>query len=121
MSAHSEINSALRLVDTPDYSIDSILKATESIGPKQPGAFRRVLGGIAGGAINMVAPGVGSMIGNVIAGGVPGITSNGLLGDASQYLQLQQQMNAQTQAFETASNVLKARHDAMMAAIRNIQ
>jgi len=121
MSANSEINAALRLTDTPNYSIDSILNATDAIAPKGPGTFRRVLGGIAGGALNMVAPGMGTMIGNAIAGGVPGISSNGLLGDAAQYLRLQQQMNAETQAFETASNVLKSRHDAMMAAIRNIQ
>jgi hypothetical protein len=121
MSANFEIGSALNMIDTPNYSIDSILNATQATAPKQPSAFRRILGGVAGGALNMVAPGMGSLIGNAIAGGVPGISSNGLLGDASQYLQLQQQMNAQQQAFETASNVLKARHDAMMAAIHNIQ
>jgi hypothetical protein len=37
-----------------------------------------------------------------------------------QFLQLQRQMNMEQQAFETASAVMKARHDASMAAIRNI-
>ena len=121
MSANSEINTALGMIETPNYSIDSILNATQATAPHHSGVFRRILGGVAGGALNMVAPGMGSLIGNAIAGGVPGISSNGLLGDAAQYLQLQQQIDAQTQAFETASNVLKCRHDAMMACIRNIQ
>jgi hypothetical protein len=38
-----------------------------------------------------------------------------------QFLQLQKEMNLEQRAFETASSVLKARHDASMAAIRNIQ
>jgi hypothetical protein len=42
------------------------------------------------------------------------------MNDTMQYLQLQKQMNMEQQAFETASSVLKARHDASMAAIRNI-
>jgi hypothetical protein len=42
------------------------------------------------------------------------------MGDTAGYLQLQQQMDAQTEAFQTASSVMKARHDAAMAAIRNI-
>jgi hypothetical protein len=37
-----------------------------------------------------------------------------------QFLQFQKEMNLEQQAYETASAVLKARHDASMAAIRNI-
>jgi hypothetical protein len=37
--------------------------------PKEPNKFLKVLGGIAGGALNLVAPGVGSILGNVIGGG----------------------------------------------------
>jgi len=117
--AFSEINSALAMANTPDYSINDILKATQPT-VKQPSGFRRVLGGVAGSVANVFAPGMGSLIGNAIAG-TGGLNSTGLMGNAQQYLQLQQQMNMETQAFETASNVMKSRHDAMMAAIRNIQ
>ncbi|HEX8250051.1 MAG TPA: hypothetical protein VF599_17895 [Pyrinomonadaceae bacterium] len=37
--------------------------------PKEPNKFLKVLGGIAGGALNLVAPGLGSVLGNVIGGG----------------------------------------------------
>jgi hypothetical protein len=37
-----------------------------------------------------------------------------------QYLNLQQQMSAEQEAFETASAVIKSRHDASMASIRAI-
>ena len=37
--------------------------------PKEPNKFMRVLGGIAGGALNLVAPGLGGILGNVIGGG----------------------------------------------------
>ncbi len=36
---------------------------------KEPNKFMRVLGGIAGGALNLVAPGLGGILGNVIGGG----------------------------------------------------
>src|SRR5580704_3809684 len=110
---------------TPNYSIDQILQATQT--PKQPGAFRRVLGAVVGGVGNLVAPGIGSLIGGTISGGIGGIGGSigiggigasgvgGLGSDTMQYIQLQQQ-----EAFETASNVLKSKHDASMAAIRNI-
>lgn len=105
--------SALNTASSPNYNIDQILQSTQL--PKQPGAFRKILGGVVGGVGNMVAPGLGSMIGNAISGGVGNLTGNTM-----QYLQLQQQMNAQSEAFETASAVMKSRHDASMAAIRNI-
>jgi uncharacterized protein YcfJ len=104
---------ALNTASSPNYSIDQILQTTQ--GPSQPGAFRRILGGVVGGVGNMFAPGLGSMIGNAISGGV-----GGLVGNTMQYLQLQQKMNAESEAFETASAVMKSRHDASMAAIRNI-
>jgi|SRR5580704_4795966 hypothetical protein len=115
---------------TPNYSIDQILQATQT--PKQPGAFRRVLGAVVGGVGNLVAPGIGSLIGGTISGGIGGIGGSigiggigasgvgGLGSDTMQYIQLQQQMSQQQEAFETASNVLKSKHDASMAAIRNI-
>jgi|SRR5579864_2859076 hypothetical protein len=113
---------------TPNYSIDQILQATQT--PKQPGAFRKVLGAVVGGVGNFVAPGIGSLIGGTISGGIGGIGGSigiggiggvgGMGSDTMQYIQLQQQMSQQQEAFETASNVLKSKHDASMAAIRNI-
>lgn len=104
---------ALNTSSSPSYSIDQILQTTQA--PSQPGAFRRILGGVVGGLGNMVAPGLGGMIGNAISGG-----AGGLVGNTMQYLQLQQQMNAESEAFETASAVMKSRHDSAMSAIRNI-
>ena len=110
-----------------NYSLNDILNTTNTA--KQPGAFRRVLGGVIGGAANLFAPGIGSVIGKAISGGISGGGALGglggaggssLMGDSSQFLQLQAQMNNEQRAFETASNVLKARHDADMAAIQNI-
>jgi len=107
------------------YSIDQILQATQPA--KQPGGFRRVLGALVGGAGNMFAPGIGSLIGGTISGGgilggvsvgVGGLTGMG--SDPMQYIQLQQQISQQSEMFETASQVLKSRHDASMQAIRNI-
>ncbi|HEX4486921.1 MAG TPA: hypothetical protein VH088_11670 [Terriglobales bacterium] len=113
----SEINRALSMASSPNYSIDQILQTTTPA--KQPGGFRRVLGGIVGAVGNVFAPGIGGMIGSAISGNT-GINQTGLMNDSMQYLQLQKQMNMEQQAFETASSVMKARHDASMAAIRNM-
>ena len=99
-----------------NYSIEDILGYTE---PKKTGRFRRILGGIAGGATNVLLPGAGSAIENWISGGVGGMGN--LLGESRQFLELQRQIQAETRAFEAASAVLKAKHDASMAAIRNIK
>jgi hypothetical protein len=115
---------------TPNYSLDQILQSTQA--PKQPGAFRRVLGSVVGGLGNMFAPGIGGLIGGVIGGGSLGgilgggiggtlsVGTGGLMGDTEQFLQLQQQMAQQQELFETASAIVKSRHDAAMASIRNI-
>lgn len=113
----SVINSALAMATSPGYSMDQILQATQPA--KQPGAFRRVLGSVVGGVGNVFAPGIGGMIGSAIAGN-GGINQSGLMGDSMQYLQLQRQMNQEQEAYETASSVLKSRHDAKMAAINKM-
>lgn len=41
--------------------------------------------------------------------------------DMKYYLELQQQVLAETRAFETFSNIMKARHDAASNAIRNLK
>lgn len=107
---------ALNSASSPDYNIEQLLQSTTPI--SQPSAFRRILGGVVGGLGNMVMPGVGGLIGSAISGNSGG---GGLTGNTMQYLQLQQQMNAQSEAYETASAVMKSRHDASMAAIRNIE
>ncbi|HVP50605.1 MAG TPA: hypothetical protein VMT05_00720 [Terriglobales bacterium] len=105
------------------YSLDQILQTTKP--PSSGGGFRRVLGGLLGGVGNMFAPGIGGMIGSMISGGLGGAGglggTGGLLQDTMQYLQLQRQMNAETEAFQTASTIMKCRHDAAMAAVHNMQ
>jgi len=113
----STIGRGLGAATDVNYSLDDILRSTRS--PNQPSRFRGILGGIVGGAGNIVAPGLGSAIGGLISGG--GLNSTGLLGDATQFLELQRQIQAESRAFETASAVLKSRHDSSMSAIRNIK
>jgi hypothetical protein len=105
------INSALRLSGTSNYGIDDILRSTQT--PSKGSGFRRILGSIVGGVGNMLAPGIGGMIGNAIGGA-------GSMGDAASFLALQRQVNQEQEAIETASSMMKARHDAAMAAIRNM-
>ena len=113
----SVINSALAMASSPGYSMDQILQATKPA--KQPSGFRRVLGAVVGGVGNVFAPGIGGIIGSAIAGG-GGINQTGLMNDATGFLNLQRQMNQEQEAFEAASSVMKSRHDAAMAAIRNM-
>jgi hypothetical protein len=102
---------------TPGYSIDQILQSTQQ--QSRPSGFKQVLGGLLGGVANVFAPGIGGLLGGGLLGG--GLGGSGLTGsNPAQFLQLQQQMNAQQEAWETASAVMKCRHDAAMAAIRNI-
>ena len=112
---------------TPNYNLGQILQSTQA--PKQPSAFRRVLGSLVGGVGNMFAPGIGGLIGNAISGGaisgnslagLPSTVANGVEGQTMQFLQLQAQMAQEQEVFETASSVMKSRHDASMQAIRNI-
>lgn len=128
------INSAPNAA-SPTYSLDQILQSTQP--PKQPSGFRRVLGSLIGGVGNMFAPGIGGLIGNAISGsgiggnsisGLGGITGSvipqsvnaALQGQTMQMLQYQAQMAQEQEMFETVSAVMKSRHDASMAAIRNI-
>jgi hypothetical protein len=116
------VTTGLQAASTPNYSIDDILKFTQQPPPKT-GGFRKVLGGIVGGVGNVVAPGLGSAIGGLISGGGGSqLNASGLLGnDTMQFLELQRQMQTESRAFETASTVLKVRHDAAMSSIRNMK
>ena len=112
-----DITAGINLAGSSNYSIDQILQATKP--PSTGGGFRSILGGLLGSVGNMFAPGMGGMIGSLISGGAGG-GAGGLLGDSMQYLQLQKQMNAETEAFQTASTIMKCRHDSAMAAVRNM-
>lgn len=113
----SNVNTALAMASSPNYSLQQILQSTQQ--QSKPSGFRRVLGAVAGGVGNIFAPGLGGMIGSAI-GGTAGINQTGLLNQSMQYLQLQQQMNMEQEAFEAASAIMKSRHDASMDSIRNI-
>lgn len=120
-----DVTQALNLAASPTYSINQILQATKP--PSTGGGFRRVLGGLLGSVGNMFAPGMGGMIGGLISGGagglggLGGVDPSGMMAESMQYLQLQQQMNQAQVVFETASAIMKCRHDASLAAVRNIQ
>lgn len=109
------VNNALAAAYTPNYSMEQIMQTAQA--PRRSG-FRQVLGGIVGGVGNIFAPGLGSAIGSMISGG---INTNPGLGEAQQYLELQRSMQAESRAFESASAILKSRHDASMSAIRNMK
>jgi predicted lipid-binding transport protein (Tim44 family) len=113
----ANFNSILSGAGTPNYSLDQIVQATQP--QPQPSGFRRVLGGIVGGVGNMFMPGIGGLIGGAISG-TSGINQSGLLGDSMKFLQLQQQMSVEQEAFQAVSAVVKSRHDSAMDAIRNI-
>jgi hypothetical protein len=86
-----------------------------------PSGFRGVLGSLLGGIGNIFMPGLGSVIGNAIGGSALGAAMPGLGAQTTQYLALQQQMENEQIAFETASTVLKVRHDAAQSAIQNMK
>jgi hypothetical protein len=107
---------------TPNYTlndIDRIARGPEAT-QRKGGGFRKAMGAVVGGAGNMVAPGLGTAIGNMISGGR--LDSSSLLGGESmQFLELQRQMQMENRAFETASVLMKNRHEASMSAIRNMK
>ncbi len=61
--------------------------------PKQPNKFMKVLGGIAGGALNLVAPGLGGVLGSVIGGGGSTSGSYGALATQQQQFDEMQRYN----------------------------
>jgi hypothetical protein len=101
-------------------SIDELIQAAGAT-PGQTtsggGGFRKLMGGVVGGIANVFMPGVGGVIGNLIGGGSSGGLGSNIT--PASMLQMQQQMAMEQEAFTTASNVLKDRHDAAMTAIQN--
>lgn len=110
----SDVSDVMNLVQGTGGSMSQEIKR---------GRFRQILGGIVGTVGNVFAPGVGGALGSIIAGKGPtaGPGSGGMLGDATAYLELQRQMTMEQRQFETASTILKNRHDAAMSAIRNMK
>jgi hypothetical protein len=96
-------------------SSGDVTSIDDSLPPTTGGVskFGEILGKVAITAANIAAPGLGSVLG--------GRFSSGLMNnDPMQYLEMQQQMLSEARAFETVSNVQKAKHDSAMAAIRNL-
>jgi hypothetical protein len=94
------------------------MTAPTSVGPSGArGIFSSILGGIG----NLAFPGLGTIIGNAIGGSALGGAMPILGGQTTQYLQLQQQIENESIAFEMASNVLKVRHDSASKAIDNFK
>lgn len=101
-------------------SLNNILNMTAptSVGPSGArGIFSSILGGIG----NLAAPGLGTIIGNAIGGSALGGAMPLLGGQTTQYLQLQQQMESESLAYDLASNVLKTRYDSASKAIDNMK
>jgi hypothetical protein len=101
-------------------SIDDIMKLTSPTVPGTSGA-RGVFGSILGGLGNAVFPGLGTVLGGAITGAGLGAAMPTLGGQTTQFLQLQQQVMNESLAFETASTVLKVRHDCAREAVENMK
>ena len=99
------------------------------VGPSGNEKFRQVLGGtinlagqLAGAAAGGSTMGLGPLAGNI----ANGLLNTGGTGDAGsidpmQLLQLQQQLQTQSQVFNTLSNTSKTEHETRMAAVRNMK
>jgi hypothetical protein len=116
MSNSQSINQAVS-TSTVDNQVNDIRSQAQIQPQHQPGGFRRFLGAAVGIAGSVLAPGLGGVLGNILGGGL-GLGSST---NPAQFLQLQQQVDAQTEAFQTVSAVLKSKHDSAMAAIENMK
>ena len=95
-------------------SAPDVTSADNSQSPTTAGTskFGQIMGKLATTAASIAAPGLGGVLG--------GRLTSALNNDPMQYLQMQNQMLSEARAFETISNVQKAKHDSAMAAIRNM-
>jgi hypothetical protein len=105
---------------TPGTSLNDILNLT-SPPATGPSGVRSVFGSILGGIGNVLMPGLGTVIGNAIGGSALGGAMPVLGSQTTQYLALQQEITNESLAFETASTVLKVKHDAASQAIQNMK
>jgi hypothetical protein len=103
-------------------SVDDVVRTSAPTIPNIPGprGVRGVFGSILTGIGNIILPGLGTAIGSAVGGTALGAAMPGLGGETTQFLALQRQIQLESLAFETASAVQKARHDAALHAIQNI-
>ncbi len=85
------------------------------------GAILRAATRVAAAAIPVVGPAIGAAVDAIASRHESRIGPFRGESETLRYLELQRQIEQETRVFETASNVLKARHDATMNAIRNLR
>ena len=98
--------------------------ATESPRPPRRSTFSTILrtaARVAAVAVPVVGPAIDAISGAVNRSRIEAITGFGGTSETLKYLELQRAIEQETRAFETASNVMKARHDATMNSIRNLK
>ena len=81
----------------------------------------RAVSAVASAAVPVAGPAIGAITAAVDRerGGVAARFDG--TSDTLRYLELQRAIERETRAFETASNVMKAQHDAAMSSIRNLK
>ncbi len=94
---------------------------------RRPSRARSVFSTIlkaAGAVASVTVPGAGPAIGAITSAmnrnSAQAMAFDGE-SDALRYIELQRAISQETRVFETTSNVMKARHDAMMNSIRNMK
>lgn len=101
--------------------IQTIGTVPQVTAPKSSG-FGRVMGGIMGGALNLVAPGLGSLLGGGGASTADMQTMmNNQMQQSMQLLSVQNRVQSQSQEFTTMSNLLKSKHESEMSAVNNFK
>ena len=107
----------LNTTQTP--SLNDILNVTT---PRTPtSGVRGVFSSLLGGVGNIMFPGLGSILGGAISGASLGAATPTLGDQSTQFLQLQNQIQQESLAYETMSTVLKSRYDASHEAIQNMK
>src|SRR3954465_2205547 len=112
-------------VDPQSDQLSSVPNHSQvSVGATGNEKFRQVLGGtiniagqLAGAAAGGSTMGLGPLAGNIANGLLNGSGDAGNV-DPMQLLQLQQQLQTQSQVFNTLSNTSKTEHETRMAAVR---
>lgn len=107
---------------TPTTTVTTLTDAQ----PKRSSGFGRVMGGILGGALNLVAPGLGSVIGGALGGGGASMVDmqsmlNQQMQQSMQLLSVQNRVQTQSQQFSTMSNLMKSKHESEMSAVNNFK
>jgi hypothetical protein len=90
----------------------------------RPNVFKTILraaAGVAAATVPVAGPAIRAAIDASDRRQSPLLGAIGGESETLRYLELQREIERETRMFETASNVLKARHDAAMSSIRNIK